>query len=315
MSSQLQSLSDISPINSAKPFLKWAGGKRQLIPQIEAHFPPELFEGALTHYAEPFVGGGAMLFHIANLFPNLELTILDVNREVFIVYKTIQNDVKQLISYLGELETAYLSLSAENRQKFYYQRRTLFNSQLSEVNVTNYSADWIIRAANIIFLNRTCFNGLFRVNSKGEFNVPFGRYKNPKICDQENLVHVSNVLKRCQIIHGDFSSIDKFVNSQSFVYFDPPYRPISSTASFNSYSEDTFGDESQLRLANFFERLHKKGAKLILSDSDPKHTNPDDNFFEDAYRKFRIERVFAKRNINSSGSKRGAISELLIMNY
>ena len=315
MSSQLQSLSDISPINSAKPFLKWAGGKRQLIPQIEAHFPPELFEGALTHYAEPFVGGGAMLFHIANLFPNLELTILDVNREVFIVYKTIQNDVKQLISYLGELETAYLSLSAENRQKFYYQRRTLFNSQLSEVNVTNYSADWIIRAANIIFLNRTCFNGLFRVNSKGEFNVPFGRYKNPKICDQENLVHVSNVLKRCQIIHGDFSSIDKFVNSQSFVYFDPPYRPISSTASFNSYSEDTFGDESQLRLANFFERLHKKGAKLILSDSDPKHTNPDDNLFEDAYRKFRIERVFANRNINSSGSKRGAISELLIMNY
>ena len=164
-------------------------------------------------------------------------------------------------------------------------------------------------------MNRTCFNGLYRVNSKGKFNVPFGKYVNPKICDEENLIKASEILKNVKILNNDFEKTDEYIDENTFVYFDPPYRPLSNTSSFNSYSKEIFNDEVQERLADFYKRLHKKKAKLMLSNSDPKNTCQDDDFFDDLYSDFNILRVNAKRMINSNASKRGNVTELLILNY
>lgn len=299
----------------AKPFLKWAGGKAQLVDQITKHFPIELRTGLIHKYAEPFVGGGALFFRIAQTYDIDEFLIADVNEELILAYQTIKKDVSSLIDLLKWMQTKYHRLSPNRQKEYFYSIRFEFNEKRLHINYQRFQESWIERTAQIIFLNRTCFNGLFRVNSKGEFNVPFGCYKNPLICAEDNLRQVSELLQRTQIQLGDFTICEPFVTSDTFVYFDPPYRPISKTANFTSYSRYDFDDIAQLRLASFYRLLDEKGAKLMLSNSDPKNENPNDQFFEEAYKGFHIERVRANRMINCNADKRGAISELLIMNY
>ncbi|WP_066378619.1 MULTISPECIES: DNA adenine methylase [unclassified Anabaena] len=305
------------PVKSTlpKPFLKWAGGKSQLIEQMSNFFPKELQEGAITRYIEPFIGGGAVFFYIAHKYQISELFISDINTELIIAYKTIKNNVDDLIELLSDIESMYLSFDEVERNNYFYQIRNRFNQQKKYINLDDYNSAWLERTAHIIFLNKTCYNGLYRVNSNGHFNVPIGKYKKPLICDKRNLKAVAKILARTQILNGDFSDCEKFVDNQTFVYFDPPYRPLNDTSSFTAYSQQTFDDTQQLRLRDFFQSLDKKGASLLLSNSDPKNTNINDNFFETAYKGYRIEKVRAKRNINSNPLKRQAINELLILNY
>jgi DNA adenine methylase len=300
---------------SIRPFLKWAGGKGQLLEQMSNFLPKGLIDGSIKRYVEPFIGGGAMFFYIASAYTNLEFFIYDINPELILAYKTIKQDVNALGEILLKIQSQYWSLSEKDKSQYFYQVRDSFNLQRKQIDFHRFSDSWIERTAQIIFLNRTCFNGLFRVNSQGKFNVPIGRYKNPKICNIENLQAISTILQNTQIELGDFTACKNLIDSDTFIYFDPPYRPISNTANFTSYSENNFDDNEQLRLRNFFHDLNSSGAKLLLSNSDPKNQNEQDNFFEDAYQAYRIERVKASRNISSNASTRGQINELLIMNY
>ena len=297
----------------AKPFLKWAGGKTQLLPEIERRLPVELSAGRIKRYVEPFIGGGAVFFHLAQFYRFEEIVISDINLELLIVYKTVQKDVEGLIERLNRLKQRFLS--GEDREKFYYEQRENFNQNVCEFDFKHFRSGWTTRAAQFIFLNHTCFNGLYRTNSKLLFNVPFGKYAQPGIYNEENLRAASNLLRTVEIRHGDFESIEEFADDETFVYFDPPYRPISKTSSFNTYHKSEFTDADQKRLANCFRRLDAKGAKLMLSNSDPKNENPHDEFFDELYKDFRIERIQASRAINSNGAKRGRISEILITNY
>ncbi len=299
----------------AKPFLKWAGGKTQLLEQMTAYFPTELKRGDICHYVEPFVGSGAIFFHIVQTYPIKEAFLFDVNEELILAYKTIQQGVSDLVCKLEQMQAEYWRLSEAEQEKMFYAVRHDFNSMRQEIDFDRYCADGIERTAQIIFLNRTCFNGLFRVNARGEFNVPFGRYKHPQICNANNLIEASRILQRAKISCGDFTTSAKIVDSNTFVYFDPPYRPISATASFTSYSRFDFGDSEQKRLAKFYRKLDKRGAKLMLSNSDPQNENTDDHFFASLYEGFNIKRVQANRMINRDAAKRGKINELLIMNY
>jgi DNA adenine methylase len=305
---------EASPV--AKPFLKWAGGKGQLIEVLEDLFPLEVQSRKINKYAEPFIGGGAMFFHVAQNYSHIEeFFISDVNPELILIYKTIQKDVESLISQLETIEIEYHSLSAIKQSEYFYNKRKNFNENLGKVGMKEFQNSWITRAATLIFLNRTCFNGLFRVNQKGEFNVPVGDHNNPKICDAPNLRSVSSLLQKTKIECGDFSASKDFVDKNTFVYFDPPYRPLTKTARFKSYSKFEFGDDAQKRLAEYFALLDKKGAKLMLSNSEPKNVNPDDTFFEELYEGFAIKTVYASRVINSGSDKRGKIKELVIINY
>lgn len=299
----------------AKPFLKWAGGKTQLLEQLVAYFPTRLKLGQVKRYVEPFVGSGAVFFHVAQNYQVEEFFLFDANEELVLAYKTIQHDVDALIQRLESMQQEYFSMNATEQEEKFYAVRHKFNRKRSDIDFDSYQPEWIERTAQIIFLNRTCFNGLFRVNARGEFNVPFGRYKNPQICNPQNLIQVSQVLTRVKIERGDFAKCKDLVNSDTFIYFDPPYRPISTTASFTSYSRFEFGDEEQKRLAEFYRELHKCGAKLMLSNSDPKNELPDDYFFESLYEGFNIKRVLASRMINCDATKRGKLNEILVMNY
>ena len=292
----------------ARPFLKWAGGKAQLLDQIAAYLPKELTQGKIRRYVEPFVGGGAVFFHIAQTYDIEEFVILDINEELIGAYTTVRDNVRDLVTLLADMESSYLAMGQEERKDHYYAVRSKFNSRAREVGSVE-------RTAQLIFLNRTCYNGLFRVNAKGAFNVPFGTYKNPAFCFADNLHAVSGILQRADIRCGDFESSAGVVDKKTFVYFDPPYRPISRTALFNSYAKYDFDDSEQLRLAKFYRALDTKGAKLMLSNSDPKNEDPTDSFFDNAYQGFRIERLQASRMINRDAAKRGKICELLVMNY
>ena len=302
-------------ISQVKPFLKWAGGKSQLINQIKTYLPPQLQQRTLLKYAEPFIGGGAIFFFLAKNFPLPHLFISDMNRDLILAYKTIQQDVEALIECLSDIQHNYFQMTLEQQKAYFYHIRTQFNENQATINPAAIAPASIIRAAHLIFLNRTCFNGLYRVNSKGAFNVPFGRYKNPKICDAQNLRAVAKVLKKTEIQHGDFTACQHFIDPQTFVYLDPPYRPISKTARFNSYAKNGFDDNEQRRLATFCQQVDDSGAKFMLSNSDPHNEAPHDNFFQEIYTAFTIRKVLAKRAINSKGTKRGEITELLITNY
>jgi DNA adenine methylase len=292
----------------AKPFLKWAGGKTQLIQAIEAALPVRLLSEKNITYVEPFIGSGAILFWIIRNFPNIKNVIInDVNADLINAYRNIKANPDNLIRELQVLQSKYQSCKTEaEKQEFYYNIRSLFNSR---------NHDDIIGTSYLIFLNRTCFNGLYRVNSKNAFNVPFGKYANPKICDKDNIEAVSFFLQNVTILNGDFEETKNHFSGKSFYYFDPPYRPLSHTSSFNSYSFETFDDKEQIRLANFCKFLNKDGHHWLLSNSDPQNINTTDSFFDDLYAEFFITRVNAKRMINSDSSKRGEIKELLISNY
>ena len=302
-------------IPAVRPFLKWAGGKTQLLNEFSKRLPSGLKTGKITKYIEPFIGGGAFYFFLNQRYSFEKCYICDVNVELILSYKTIKTSVKKLISELETLESDYLSKDDKEREEFYYDVRDSFNQKLPEFNFKKYNPEWVERTAQIIFLNRTCYNGLFRVNRKGEFNVPFGRYKNPDILNEDNLKDVATLLKTTQILLGDFTQCRKYVDNETFVYFDPPYRPLNQTSSFTSYSKNGFYDEDQLRLVEFFKELDEKGAKVMLSNSDPKNENPHDTFFDDLFAEYYIERVPAKRMINCNGACRGDISELIITNY
>ena len=305
----------MSFIAEAKPVLKWAGGKSQLLPEILSRLPAEIQSGKIEKFCEPFIGGGAVFFALMNRFTFRETFISDVNPALVMVYRTIQEYSKELIALLQQIEADYLALDEEQRKEFFYQVRTAYNEQDVNFEYDTGGSHWVDRSAKLLFLNRTCFNGLFRQNSKGEFNVPFGKYKDPKICHTETILSAAKALQNSIILQGDFEACASFVDNKTFVYFDPPYRPISKTASFNAYSKLAFGDLEQLRLAQFFFALGQKGAKLMLSNSDPQNNDPSDTFFEDAFNGFNIEKIQARRNINSKAQKRGNITELLIRNY
>ena len=293
----------------AKPFLKWAGGKGQLIERLNEFYPDELIIGRIKTYIEPFVGGGAVLFDVLQNFDIAKAVIIDLNKELINCYRCIKNDADELIRRLQILQSAYLSRSSETRREFYLQIRSKYNA--IKIN-GQYDFE---KAADFIFLNKTCFNGLYRVNSKGEYNVPFGKYKNPSICDKENLLLINKLLQKVDIIYGDYTKCRQFANNEAFVYLDPPYRPITTTQSFVGYSQNGFNDDDQKELAKFTRELQNKGCKILLSNSDPKNANPNDDFFDDLYDGFDIQRINAKRMINCQADKRGNITEIVVRNY
>lgn len=296
-------------IKKTKPFLKWAGGKGQLISDIDQRLPDKLKKGKIKKYIEPFIGGGAVFFHVAQNYEGIEHFYLnDANKDLANSYLIIKNKVEELISALQKLQTSYLARSEVDRSIFYYEIRDKYNDRSNR-------KPSVQKTAHLLFLNRTCFNGLYRVNRKGEFNVPFGKYKNPAICNPTNLRRVSDLLQNAVITCGDFENCLKVIDKKSFVYFDPPYRPISKTASFTSYAQDDFSENDQIRLVEFCKKIHKKGGKFLLSNSDPKNEDPKDHFFEDHYSDFTIERVKASRAINCKGEKRGQINEIIARNY
>ncbi len=298
----------------AKPILKWAGGKSRLLDVLSQSFPPELANGRLRTYVEPFIGSGAVFFHIAQHFDLEAYFISDINPELIVAYTTLQRGAEATIAILDEWQQAYWRLAESERRDRFHQVRADFNRDRAQLP-TEFDASWIERTAQLIFLNRTCFNGLFRVNTRGDFNAPFGRYKRPTICHADNLRAAAQVLQRAQIYSGDFTVCQAFVDERSFVYFDPPYRPISKTANFNAYSHQAFDDGEQLRLRDFFHALDRRGAKLLLSNSDPQNEDAGDRFFDNAYADYRIERIPASRCINSNLQKRGPVSEILVTNY
>ena len=300
--------------NSPKPVLKWAGGKTQLLPKLNELLPTKLKANAIKTYIEPFVGGGAMFFNLYNMYDFTKAYLFDTNRELAILYNVIKNDVNLLINELSYISDEYLKLSLTERDEYYYSKRNEYNNFDKNVDANTYSSDFVRRAALTIFINRTCYNGLYRVNSKSKFNVPVGKYKNPRILDEDNLIAVSKALQIAEIKHCDFSETLKYANKDTFIYYDPPYRPISKTSAFNSYSAEEFNDDEQIRLKQLLDNCSKKGALQMESNSDP--TNyVEDMFFDDLYKDFNIHRVYATRIINSNAEKRGEIRELVITNY
>ena len=295
----------------AKSFLKWAGGKGQLLTQLDEHLPGELKRQEFT-YIEPFVGGGAMLFYMLRKFPNITHAVInDINPHLVTAYRIIKQQPDELIRRLSDLEKEYFSKSDEDAKKGYFLNvRNLFNEAiLDDVDRTKY----------LIFLNRTCFNGLYRVNSKGKFNVPFGRNLHPTICNADTILEDSEVLNRVdvKILNGDFEhTADEMQEGLNFFYFDPPYRPLNATSSFNSYAKEEFNDDEQIRLRDFCARLNElPNVKWMLSNADCSAKNPEDTFFENIYSDFYIYRVYASRAINANPEKRGKLTELLIKNY
>lgn len=289
----------------AKPFVKWVGGKTQLLEEIKKSLPEDLHLRENVTYIEPFVGGGAVLFWILQSYPNIKRTIInDINSELICTYRVIQKRVNDLIEHLDSIQKQYLLLDVEERKNYFLEKRSLFNSKAcSDVEM----------AALFIFLNRTCFNGLYRVNSKGEFNVPHGKYSNPKICDKDNLLAVSNLLQNVEILCGDFSLTEAFAGENVIYYLDPPYKPISETSSFTAYAKTGFNDDEQMRLRDFCMRIADKGSVFIASNSDPIEESGV-SFFDYIYNKFYIKRVSATRFVNANPCNRGCVSEIMISN-
>lgn len=293
----------------AKPFIKWVGGKGQLIPTFMTLLPANFDKLEDLTYIEPFIGGGAMLFFMLQTYPNIQRAIInDLNPDLVKAYNTVKYSPDSLIQALNTIQKEYLNITEEEkRREFYLEVRKKFNKgELSDVDNTMY----------FIFLNKTCFNGLYRVNSKGEFNVPFGKYKNPTICDKETIYADSELLQKVEIISGDFEQTERYITgNNAFVYFDPPYRPLDATSSFNSYAKEAFNDEEQIRLKKYFDKLSAKQCLMMLSNSDCRGRNSQDTFFDDLYKDYIIERVYASRSINANPDKRGRLTELLIRNY
>lgn len=276
--------------NKPKPFVKWVGGKRQLLSQFRLRnlYPPEKFNPKTGKYFEPFVGGGAVFF---DLLPE-KAFLSDLNNELVTTYNIIKSDVENLIN----------SLKKHKIDKEYFLKVRAQNPKnLSDINI----------ASRFIYLNRTCFNGMYRVNSTGGFNVPFGKYTNPLICDEENLKKVSKALQNVEIKKQDYKEVLKKAKKGDFIYFDPPYYPINKTSSFTSYTSEAFLDKEQIELRDTFEKLHKKGCFVMLSNSDTPFINKIYSEIKGA----RISKVFAGRAINSDASKRGKITEVLVTNY
>jgi len=271
-------------VDIPKPFLKWAGGKRQLIPQIDPFFPKYY-----NNYIEPFVGGGAIFFY---LLPEKAI-LMDINEELINTYKVIKNNISDLIGLLNE---------HKNQREYYYNIRNADRNPIIFNELTD-----IQKCSRTIYMNRCCYNGLYRVNSKGHFNVPFGKYKNPNFCDEENLEAVHRALQNASLVNNSFEKCLDFAEKGDFVYFDPPYVPISDSANFTSYTKENFGKNDQIKLFEVFKTLDERGCKLMLSNSYSEFTL-------ELYEDYKINVLRAKRAINSDPNNRGEIKELLITN-
>lgn len=290
----------------AKPFIKWAGGKTQLLPEISRKIPSDFSGKRTITYIEPFVGGGAVLFWMLQTYPAIKRAVInDNNPDLINTYKIVKQHPDDLIVALRLLQNEYLHLDTENRKRYYLEKRDLFNLRTSpKLNA----------AALFLFLNKTSFNGLYRVNSKGQFNVPHGRYSNPKICNEELIRKASELLQNVEILCGDFTETLTMADSNSLFYLDPPYKPLSETSSFNSYTKEGFNDTDQIRLRDFCNEITRKGSKFILSNSDVRGLNPANDFFDELYAKYDVSRILATRIINADANKRGKLTELLITN-
>lgn len=300
----------------AHPFMKWVGGKRQLLNYIEKRLPSEIKKTKkIHHYMEPFVGGGALFFHLMSNYKVKRAYLSDINQELILTYHVIEHDHKKLIDRLEELRHEFLGLKEIDRQEYYLNIRSQFNTDLHNFDFENYNEQHIERAAQTIFMNKTAFNGLFRVNKKGEFNAHFGKPKRLNF-DIDNIRNVHHIFKNTKIQCASFTESlrERYLGKHSFVYLDPPYRPLENQYPVR-YSVHLFDDEDQKQVAQYMQQLTEKNVKVLLSNSDPHNANPHDNFFDDLYSDFIIERVKAKRIINKDGTKRGAINELLIRNY
>lgn len=292
----------------AKPFIKWVGGKRQLIEQLENLLPSDFDEWEDVRYIEPFVGGGAMLFHVLRRHKNITSAVInDINADLMKCWIAVRDYPEELIKSLKEIEDKYFSLATEeSKRAFYYQIRECFNEGRQNA---------VEQSVFFMFLNRTCFNGLYRVNRHGRFNVPFGRYKQPKICDAETIFADSRALSGVEIMSGDFWETGKRIKGNTFFYIDPPYRPLNATSSFNDYSKENFDDDAQRRLKRFCDNLDRGGIKFMLSNSDCLGKDGKDRFFDNLYRDYRINRVWAARNVSADPAKRGKLTEIVVENF
>lgn len=295
-------------MTKAKPFIKWVGGKSQLIDQLDEQLPADFGNWENVTYIEPFIGGGAILFYMLQQYPNIQHAIInDINPDLTTCYRTVRDNPEQLIESLTDIEKAYLALETEEgRKNFFMAVRERYNEK---------NLDPIENTTKFFFLNRTCFNGLYRVNKKGLFNVPFGKYTNPTICDPETIRKDSEILQRVEILNDDFEATFKYAKGNTLFYLDPPYRPLSNTSSFNDYTKEAFNDDAQIRLKEYCDRLNEAGFYFMLSNSDCKGKNEEDNFFDMLYQAYQIERVWASRSINSNPNKRGKLTEILVRNY
>lgn len=283
----------------AKPFIKWVGGKTQLLDEIRKHYPEKV-----DKYCEPFVGGGAVLFDVLSKYKVKEVLINDINEELINTYISVRDKTDELVSTLLEIQDEYYE--SEDRKSCYLSLRSRFNALILSHSNT------VEKAALFIALNKTCFNGLYRVNSNGLFNVPHNGAVHPLICDEENIRACAGLLKNAVISLGDYRSVEYFVDDNTFLYVDPPYRPLTLSSSFTSYNKGGFTDKNQIELGSFLSKMSERGARILLSNSDPRNVDENDSFFDDLYKDFDVERVKASRMINSNAARRGAISELLI---
>lgn len=292
----------------AKPFIKWVGGKGQLLKQLETLLPTDFAERENVTYIEPFVGGGAMLFYMLQAYPNIKSAVInDINPDLTLCYQVVRDNPVDLIKSLDAIQTEYYALQTEEERKcFFLQQRERFNSK---------SLDRIDNTTLFLFLNRTCFNGLYRVNKSGEFNVPFGKYSKPTICDVATIYADSELLQKVEIMTGDFEQTYAKIKENTFFYFDPPYRPLSNTSSFNDYAKESFNDDAQIRLKNFCDRLNEVGVNFMLSNSDCLGKDGKDRFFDDLFVDYGIARVWAARSVNAIASKRGKLTEIVVGNY
>lgn len=295
-----------------KPFIKWAGGKTQLLETIEANLPHDRIN--LTRYVEPFVGAGAVFLYLIEHDYFQEYVINDINPKLINVYRVIRDNVGPLITELTHMRDTYFELTEqEQKEAYYYRVREEFNAP-NDPNIE--------QAAKFIFLNKTCYNGLYRENLSGGFNVPFGKHATPSMFNEEQLREISRLLNlrneqgeyRVQIYNTNYENLSELIDVNTFVYFDPPYRPIT-VGGFNSYNKSSFNDAEQIELSNFYRGMNEVGARLMLSNSDPRNLDSQDHFFDDLYNGFNIQRVMATRAINRNGAGRGAVTELLITNY
>lgn len=303
----------------ARPLLKWAGGKRQLLGQFEPLFPMELRNGNIETYVEPFLGGAAVFLHLAQTYNIGKFLLSDANPDLVLLYQVAKSSPELLISRLAEMQAAYLALDSKGQEAMFLAIRKQFNIQRLSLGTEPHpdQKSSILRAADVVFMNKTCFNGIFKMNSKGECNSSFGWHKKPKIADAVNIRAVSRILQRAEISTMDFeTALNRVRDGRTFVYLDPPYRPISATSGFTAYSRNRFGDDQQTKLAELYGRIDRQtNARLMLSNSAPMAANPEDTFLKNLYADYRVTRVSASRNINCKGSKRGRVPEIVVTNY
>ncbi len=296
----------------AKPFVKWAGGKRKLLPTLDQNLPKDLKKAQKVTYIEPFVGGGAMLFYMLECYPNIQRVIInDINPALINCYRKIQQKHKELIEELQALQSEfYRTDDKEDWKSLYYERRKEYN------NILPTKRNTLRAAALFIFFNKTCFNGLYRENNNGDFNVPFGRYVHPNICQEQCISEAHEALKTVEILDGEYSNVLELIDwdEYNFFYLDPPYRPLLGSNNFKQYTKNSFNDSEQEELKSFCDTVNSKGGHFLLSNSDSEIASGE-NYFEKLYQGYTFQRIEAPRFINAFAAKRSHVPEILIKNY